>query len=123
MVLVVVRKHDMIIRGYGETFPGSGRAPDSKSVIRLCSLSKIITTDLLSKLVLDGKVSLADPLQRFAPKGKIVPVKGKDGEITLLDLATHTSGLPREVRRLPANTAHFTFPDRNIAGTGCQSSN
>ncbi len=114
MVLVVVRNREMAIRSYGETFPGSGRLPDSKSVIRLCSLSKIVTTDLLSKMVLEGKVRLADPLDRYAPKGKVVPRKGKDGRITLQDLATHTSGLPREVGSYPPHTAHFTFPDQSF---------
>jgi D-alanyl-D-alanine-carboxypeptidase/D-alanyl-D-alanine-endopeptidase len=31
--------------------------------------------------------------------------------ITLLDLATHTSGLPRELGMAPADTPHFTYPD------------
>ena len=31
--------------------------------------------------------------------------------ITLADLATHTSGLPRELGTAPRGSAHFTFPD------------
>ncbi len=33
------------------------------------------------------------------------------GPITLLDLATHTSGLSRELGTAPRGTPHFTFPD------------
>lgn len=110
MVLVVVRANEVMIKGYGDTFPGSGHVPDSHSVVRLCSLSKVLATDLLLRVVSDGKVKLADPLQRYAPHGKHVP-EGIDGSaITLLDLATHTSGLPREVGAYPAKTPHFTFP-------------
>jgi serine-type D-Ala-D-Ala carboxypeptidase/endopeptidase len=110
MVLVVVRSNEVMIKGYGDTFPGSGHVPDSHSLVRLCSLSKVLTTDLLLRLAADGKVKLADPLQRYALHGKRVPV-GLDGSpITLLDLATHTSGLPREVGSYPAKTPHFTFP-------------
>src|ERR1700684_473667 len=47
MVLVVVRGNKVMIKGYGDTFPGSGHVPDSHSFVRLCSLSKVFTTDLL----------------------------------------------------------------------------
>ncbi len=111
MVLVVVRNREVMIRGYGETAPGSGRAPDANSFIRLCSVSKVLTTDLFLKLVSDGAVSLNDPLQRFAPRGKLVPTGDDATPITLLDLATHTAGLTREVSSYPRKTPHFTFPD------------
>jgi len=111
MVLVVVRGKEVFFQGYGETAPGSRKLPDEKSILRLCSLSKIFATDLLVKMVHDGTVHLDDPLQRFAPKAVHVPSwPGKP--ITLKDLATHTAGLPREVGRAPRgeNIAHFTFP-------------
>ena len=111
MVLVVVRGKEVFFQGYGETAPGSGKLPDEKSILRLCSLSKIFATDLLVKLIHDGTLHLDDPLQRFAPSGVRVPTwPGR--AITLKDLATHTSGLPREVGRAPRgeNNAHFTFP-------------
>jgi D-alanyl-D-alanine-carboxypeptidase/D-alanyl-D-alanine-endopeptidase len=110
MTLVVVRGNEVMIKGYGDTFPGSGHVPDSHSFVRLCSVSKVFTTDLLLKLAADGKVKLTDSLERYAPRGRRLP-EGVDGSpITLLDLATHTSGLPREVGSYPAKTPHFTFP-------------
>jgi D-alanyl-D-alanine-carboxypeptidase/D-alanyl-D-alanine-endopeptidase len=112
MVLVVVRNHEVMIRTYGETFPGSGHAPQANAFIRLCSVSKVFTADLLLKLVADGKVSLNDPLQRYAPPGKTVPKTADGTPITLLDLATHTAGLTREVSSYPRKTPHFTFPDQ-----------
>jgi D-alanyl-D-alanine-carboxypeptidase/D-alanyl-D-alanine-endopeptidase len=111
MVLVVVRNRESMIKGYGETFPGSAHTPDSKSLIRLCSLSKVFATDLLLKLAADGKLSLTDPLTRYAPPGKHVPVAADGTEITLQDLATHTAGLPREISAYPKKSPHFTFPD------------
>jgi D-alanyl-D-alanine-carboxypeptidase/D-alanyl-D-alanine-endopeptidase len=110
MVLVVVRDKEVFFRGYGETAPGSGKTPDEKSILRLCSLSKIFATDLLVKLAGDKLVRLDDPLQKFAPPHVVVPKKLAK-PITLADLATHTSGLPREVGRAPHGTPHFTFPD------------
>lgn len=109
MVLVVVRDGQVFFRGYGETTPNSRQLPNQDSVLRLCSLTKIFTTDVLTKLVADKIVRLDDPLQRYAPPRAVVPKRIKP--ITLIDLATHTSGLPRELGNPPPDTAHFTFPD------------
>ena len=109
MVLVAVRGNQVFFHGYGETAPGSHQLPAQDSVVRLCSLTKIFTTDVLAKLVADKTVRLDDPLQRFAPRRVVVPSRVR--AITLEDLATHTSGLPRELGVAPRGTPHFTFPD------------
>jgi len=118
MVVVVVRDNERWMQSYGQTYPGSHQKPSADSLIRLCSLSKIMTTDLLVKLVADGRVSLSDPLQKFAPRNVTVPVRtvrGLSGRpITLRDLATHTSGLPREIAYPAGDAGHFTFPDYNF---------
>lgn len=111
MVLVLVRGNQVMFRGYGETAPGSQQPPTMKSVVRLCSLTKIFTTDVLTKLVEDGTVKLDDPLQKYAPLHTLVP--RRNGAITLLDLATHTAGLPREVEGAPRGMPHFTYPDHD----------
>ncbi len=120
MVIVVVRGGEVWMQTFGETAPGSEQKPSANSLIRLCSLSKILTTDLLMKLVVDGTVHFTDPLQKFAPAGangdavKVprMTVHGPaERAITLGDLATHTAGLPREIAYPPAGMAHFTFPD------------
>jgi len=109
MVLVVVRDDQVFFRGYGETAPNSQQLPTQDSLLRLCSLTKIFTTDVLTKLVLDKTVRLRDPLQRYAPPRTVVPKRIQP--ITLADLATHISGLPRELGNPPRGTPHFTFPD------------
>jgi serine-type D-Ala-D-Ala carboxypeptidase/endopeptidase len=109
MILVVVRDDQVFFRGYGATAPNSHQVPTQDSLLRLCSLTKIFTTDVLTKLVADKTVRLDDPLQHYAPVGTVVPKRV--GSITLADLATHTSGLPRELGNAPRGTPHFTFPD------------
>ena len=109
MVLVVVRGNQVFFRGYGETAPGSHQLPTQDSLLRLCSLTKIFTTDVLTKLVANKTVHLDDTLQRYAPSRVVVPKRVRP--ITLAELATHTSGLPRELGNAPRNTAHFTYPD------------
>jgi serine-type D-Ala-D-Ala carboxypeptidase/endopeptidase len=108
MVLVVVRDNQVFFRGYGETAPNSHQFPTQDSLLRLCSLTKIFTADVLMKLAADKIVRLDDPLQRYAPPGIIVPKRLHP--ITLMDLATYTSGLPRELGNPPSNTPHFTYP-------------
>jgi len=110
MVLVIVHDNKVFIEGYGETAPHSHETPGKDSFVRLCSLTKIFTTDVLTKMVLDHTVELNDPLQKFAPENITVP--GRDGQpITLLHLATHTAGLHREVGYPPDAAEHFTYPD------------
>jgi D-alanyl-D-alanine-carboxypeptidase/D-alanyl-D-alanine-endopeptidase len=109
LVLVVVRDDQVFFGGYGETAPNSHELPNKDSLLRLCSLTKIFTTDVLTKLVADNTVQLDDPLQRYAPAGTVVPKHIRP--ITLADMATHTSGLPRELGNAPPGTPHFTFPD------------
>src|SRR5712675_1765179 len=109
MVLVIVRDSQVFFRGYGETAPNSHQLPTQDSLLRLCSLTKIFTTDILTKLAADKTLRLDDPLQRYAPASIVVPKRVRP--ITLADMATHTSGLPRELGNAPPDTPHFTFPD------------
>jgi D-alanyl-D-alanine-carboxypeptidase/D-alanyl-D-alanine-endopeptidase len=115
MVIVVVRGHETWMQSYGQTYPGSRQKPNADSLIRLCSVTKIMTTDLLVKMIAEGRVSLSDPLQKFAPHNVTVPVRTVRGvvsrPITLGDLATHTAGLPREIAYPEGDSGHFTFPD------------
>ena len=109
LVLVVVRGDHAYFHGYGEAVPGSNAAPTVNSVVRLCSITKIFTTDLLAKLVSDGAVRLDDPLKKYAPEAAVVPER--NAPITLEDLATHTAGLEREIGMAPRHTPHFTYPN------------
>jgi len=115
MVAIVVRGDEVWMSGYGRVTPGSNEKPQPDSLFRLCSISKILATDLLAKLVATKKVSFDDPLQKFAPQGVTVPTMTVRGPVArplnLGDLATHTGGLPREIAYPPEGFAHFTFPD------------
>lgn len=96
LVVAVVQGDDTYIQGFGETAPGSGIVPDERSLVRIASLSKLFTSDVLAAMVADGQVRLDDTLQARAPAGRTVPLAKGAQPITLLNLATHTSGLPRE---------------------------
>ena len=72
---------------------GSGGL-DGRSVLEIGSLTKVFTGLALARLVVRGVVELDEPLAKVLPEGATVPARGGE-EITLRQLATHTSGLPR----------------------------
>ncbi len=110
MVLVVVRGDHTLVRGYGETEKGNKHMPDGASLLRVNSITKVFTTEVLVSLAAEGKLALTDPLQRFASEAK-VPEFGTR-PITLLDLATHSAGLPREIGDAPEGANPRAWPTR-----------
>jgi serine-type D-Ala-D-Ala carboxypeptidase/endopeptidase len=77
---------------YGD--PGPGAQPlGPRSGFQIASVTKTFTATLLADMVQRGEVALEDPVTKHLPEHVTVPsYRGR--EITLLDLATHTSGLP-----------------------------
>jgi D-alanyl-D-alanine-carboxypeptidase/D-alanyl-D-alanine-endopeptidase len=72
---------------------GDRRAVDASTVFEIGSVTKIFTALLLADFIRQGEVSLSDPAAKYLPSTIKIPQRaGK--EITLFDLATHTSGLP-----------------------------
>jgi D-alanyl-D-alanine-carboxypeptidase/D-alanyl-D-alanine-endopeptidase len=109
MVAGLVRGSESLVGGLGETAKGNGQEPTGQSVFRLGSISKVMAGELLATLTVEGKLRLSEPLQRFAPQGKTVPTV--DGRaITLLDLATHSAGLPRDIGPAPEGQTFLTWP-------------
>jgi D-alanyl-D-alanine-carboxypeptidase/D-alanyl-D-alanine-endopeptidase len=110
MVLVVVRGDHTVVLGYGETEKGNGQQPNGKTLLRLNSITKVFASEVLVSLAAEGKVRLTDPLQRYA--GDVtVPTLGAH-PITLLDLATHSGGLPREMGSAPPDANPRAWPTR-----------
>jgi serine-type D-Ala-D-Ala carboxypeptidase/endopeptidase len=77
------------------TLTNESKVPvNSTTEYEIGSLSKLFTADLLALLVQDGKMQLDDPVQKYLPSNVHVPTYNGQS-ITLRQLATHTSGLPR----------------------------
>ncbi len=73
---------------------------DSTRVFEIGSITKAFTTSLLQDMVERGEVRLDDPVTKFLPRSVRMPARN-GRQITLLDLATQVSGLPR----MPSNFA------------------
>lgn len=70
----------------------SGIPVGTDSIFEIGSITKVFTSLLLAEMVVRGDVALDEPLADFFP-GRALPVRGRP--VTLVDLATHTSGFPR----------------------------
>lgn len=75
--------------------------PSGKTIFEIASLTKVFTALLLADAVTRGDVRLDDPLSSFVPLDVKVP-EFSGRAITLVDLATHTSGLPLRPNNLNA---------------------
>lgn len=74
--------------------PGPDARPfGPRSIFEIGSVNKVFTGSLLAEMVDRGEVALDDPVSRYLPADVIVPSRN-GRQITLLDLATHRSGLP-----------------------------
>lgn len=109
MAIVVIDGNQRLFRSFGETRPGNNQPPQLDSVIRFASITKLMTSEMLVKLFDQGLVKLDDPLSKYAPPGARPPTFSGQ-PITLTNLATHTSALPREQPGGVANRPVFTWP-------------
>jgi len=68
-------------------------------VFEIMSNTKVLTSLLLADMETRGEVSFSDPVAKYLPAS--VKMREHGGPITLLDLATYTSGLPNMPGNLP----------------------
>jgi serine-type D-Ala-D-Ala carboxypeptidase/endopeptidase len=100
LILGVVRNGQTSIQGFGRRADDASEPPAADTLFRIGSITKAFTGQVLASLVADGAVSLADPLTKYAPEF-IAPISEGGRPIRLVDLATHSAGLPREVPHAP----------------------
>jgi CubicO group peptidase (beta-lactamase class C family) len=111
MVAGIVDEKGPRVVAFGHPNKQSTQNLDGDSVFEIGSISKVFTTTLLADMAERGEARLYDPVSKFLPASVFVPVRnGK--EITLKDLATHSSGLPR----MPGNFAPNTVVARKVLG-------
>lgn len=96
MVVGVIDASGPRMVSYGVLAQDDPRPVDADTVFEIQSVTKTFTALLLADMVLRGEVRLDDPVARYLPPGSTVPERN-GRQITLLDLATHMSGLPRGI--------------------------
>lgn len=85
--------------GYSDRAKQKQITPDT--LFQIGSITKVFTSTLIALEVLQHKISLLDPISKFLP-GVQIRENGL-AQITIKDLATHSSSLPRMPPPLPRN--------------------
>lgn len=88
---------------YGSIASDTSARPTPQNIYEIGSLSKVFTGLILSSLHLNGTLTVNDKVSSI-----LKPLRGKPaGSITLLELATHMSGLAR----IPSNLTNVDMKD------------
>jgi len=93
LVIGVVEGDNSALLGYGRKAIGGKGPPDGDTLFEIGSITKTFTATCLAIMAERGDVKLEDPVGRYLPASVHLP-EYDDRRITLVDLATHTSGLP-----------------------------
>ncbi|QDQ39256.1 serine hydrolase [Legionella geestiana] len=103
LMIGIVSEDETAIISCGETAIGNGQRPAADTVWPIGSVSKVFTTQIFADMVNKGEVGINTPvytlLKTARPEGQ---------PVTLLNLATHSSGFPRQLPTLPANDDYQT---------------
>jgi CubicO group peptidase (beta-lactamase class C family) len=105
IVVGVVDANGRRVVSYGSLAKNDSRKLDADTVFEIGSMTKVFTSLVLMDMVRRGEVALTDPISKYLPDSVKVPERN-GRKITLADLSTQSSGLPR----MPAN---FTPKDQN----------
>ena len=98
IVVGIIEPNGRRVVAYGNLAKGDPRTVDGDTIFEIGSISKVFTSLLLADMVNRKEVTLDDPAAKYLPETVKMPERsGKS--ITLLDLSTHSSGLPP----LPSN--------------------
>lgn len=91
VVIGIIENGRVTFLRYGKKDFNTNVAPDSRSIFEIGSITKVFTGIVLADLVRKKLVAPDDPVSKYVPELQGYPA----GSITLKQLATHTSGMPR----------------------------
>jgi D-alanyl-D-alanine carboxypeptidase len=93
--------------GFGVADVAARRPMTPQTKFRMASHSKLFTATAVMQLREQGKLRLDDPVAKYLPWFRVRPADPDDGPITVEELLTHSSGLPREAG---SHWTTFDFP-------------
>ncbi len=105
LVVGVIDAQGRRVVSYGSLARDDARPLDGDTVFEIGSITKVFTSLVLMDMVQKHELDVTDPVAKFLPTTARIPERN-DRKITLQDLATQSSGLPR----MPSN---FSPKDKN----------
>ncbi len=116
LAIGLIDEHGTQQLGYGRVSESNEHSPSPHTLFEIGSITKVFTGTILAQMVEDGTVSLDEPVQQLLAHTIIVP-KG-EREITLLDLSTHSSGLPRMPTNFSPRDVNNPYADYTVEQMG-----
>jgi len=113
IVVGVIEPQGRRVVAYGNLAAGDTRPLNGDTVFEIGSITKVFTSLLLADMVERGEVELTDPVAKYLPATVNVPQRRAE-QITLEDLATHTSGLPRMPVNVDSRDPANPFADYSV---------
>ena len=114
IVVGVIGPEGRRVVAYGLLEKGDPRPLNGDTVFEIGSMTKVFTSLLLADMVQRGEVALDDPVAKYLPASVKMPERN-GRQITLVDLATHTSGLPRLPTNLTPKDPGNPYADYTVA--------
>lgn len=114
LAIGVLDGDDKSIFGLGKTSLTSGEAPDGNTIFAIGSVTKAFLSLITHQLVQEGVLRLSDKLGDLLPSDVELSEPAK--KITVGQLLTHSSGLPRQPNDLQmlVSLINYTFTGENI---------
>ncbi len=102
VVMGITKNGQRHVSGFGTTRTNTSVTPNAKTLMRVGSLTKVFTGNTLASVLVSHEIQLSDSAAtRLNWTGLRLP--NYDGkEFTIFNLATHSSGLDREMVRPPS---------------------
>ncbi len=112
LAIAVVHDQELVwTRGFGVENLNTGTPVTPQTIFRIASISKTFTSTAILQLRDQGKLQLDDPVVKHLPWFTYVNRYPDGPAVTIRQLLTHTSGLPRE-SAYPYWTDYSFFPTR-----------
>lgn len=96
----VVKNGQTYTKHFGELTPGKGNVPNDNTRYEIASVSKTMTGLLIAKAVKEGRLSLDKNIALYLKEPMDV-ISPEQNPLTIKQLLTHSSGMPRDVDELP----------------------
>lgn len=101
IMIGIVHEDEQAVISCGTIDKDENLMPNMQTIWPIGSVSKVLTTHILADMVNAGKVTISTEID------DLLDIK-KNSHITLLHLATHSSGFPRQLPTLPENSDYQT---------------
>jgi len=102
-----------LVLGFGKAADNREGKPTADTLFEIGSVTKVFTALLLAEMADRKLLKLDDPVETLLPADVSVP-KHEDRKITLIDLATHTSALPRMPSNFTPKDATNPYADYTV---------